>query len=197
MECSIKRFPLGQYSQTVSEAALQVRAEIGSPSDIAEIEIETVTTAIRLMAGDPDKWEPATRETADHSMPYTVAVALTYGDVADEHFDEAYLRDPELRELTRRVKVSEWEEANRRMPEAMLCRVRVTTRSGATHEHRVEYHRGHWRNPMSDAEVEAKYRRMALQRLRAARVAELAERVWRLDEARDVGDILRLTVMDS
>jgi 2-methylcitrate dehydratase len=149
------------------------------------------------MAGDAQKWEPETRETADHSMPYTVAVALTYGDVSEEHFDKAHLRDPKLRELTRRVKVSEWEEANRRMPEAMLCRVSVTTRSGATHECRVEYHRGHWRNPMSDTEVEAKYRRMALQRLPAARVDELAERVWRLDETRDVGDILRLTVTSS
>ncbi|MGH8665282.1 MAG: hypothetical protein ACREUX_13560, partial [Burkholderiales bacterium] len=88
-------------------------------------------------------------------------------------------------------------EANRRMPEAMLCRVTVTTRSGAKHESCVEYHRGHWRNPMSDAEVEAKYRRMALQRLPAARVDELAERIWRLEETRDAGDILRLTVMAS
>ncbi|MGE5523768.1 MAG: MmgE/PrpD family protein, partial [Rhodospirillaceae bacterium] len=76
MECSIKRFPLGQYSQTVVEAALELRHRIAGPQDVAEIRIETVTTAVRLMAGDRDKWHPETRETADHSMPYTVAVAL-------------------------------------------------------------------------------------------------------------------------
>jgi 2-methylcitrate dehydratase len=79
MECSIKRFPLGQYSQTVVEAALEVRRRIASVDEISGVRIETVTTAVRLMAGDPDKWEPETRETADHSMPYTVAVALLHG----------------------------------------------------------------------------------------------------------------------
>ena len=62
--------------------------------------IETGAAAVRLMAGDPDKWEPATRETADHSMPYTVAVALIHGRVAEHHFGDEYLRDPEIRALT-------------------------------------------------------------------------------------------------
>src|SRR5688572_23924279 len=93
MECSIKRFPLGQYSQTVVEAALQLRNKVTGPDEIAEVRIGTVTTAIRLMAGDPDKWEPKTRESADHSMPYTVAVALMHGAVEEQHFGERYLND--------------------------------------------------------------------------------------------------------
>lgn len=193
MQCLMKRFPLGQYSQTVAEAAIAARAQVGSIEDIAEVHVETLATAIRLMAGDPQKWEPETRETADHSMPYTVAVALAYGDITQAHFDERHLRDPKLRALTRLVKVTEWDEANRRMPEAMLCRVTVTTRSGASHACVVEYHRGHWRNPMSDAEVEAKYRRMALERLAPARADALAERIWRLESVADAGDILELT----
>src|SRR5262245_4858590 len=74
MECSIKRYPLGQYSQTVVQAALEAREKIRPGDEIAEVQIATGATAVRLMAGDPDKWEPTTRETADHSMPYTVAV---------------------------------------------------------------------------------------------------------------------------
>jgi 2-methylcitrate dehydratase len=194
MQCLMKRFPLGQYSQTVAEAAIAVRGKVASIDEIAEVHVETLATAIRLMAGDAQKWEPQTRETADHSMPYTVAVALTYGDVGDEHFNTAHIDDTRLRSLTRRVKVSEWDEANRRMPEAMLCRLTLTTRSGERHEAQVEYHRGHWRNPMSDAEVEAKYRKMALQVLAPARVDALAERIWRLEAVPDVGDILQHTI---
>ena len=194
MECSIKRFPLGQYSQTVVEAALQVRAEIGSPSDIAEIEIETVTTAIRLMAGDPDKWEPATRETADHSMPYTVAVALIYGDVEEKHFDDEYLTDPAIRTLTRRVKVRASDEADRRMPEAMLCRLTAVTKSGHRHTAVVEYHRGHYRNPMSESEVEAKFRKLADKSLSRSGADRLLQSLWRLEDVRDAGEIVRLTV---
>lgn len=83
------------------------------------------------------------------------------------------------------------------MPEAMLCRLTVTTKSGARHEARVEYHRGHWKNPMSDTEVEAKYRKLAAKVLPMQRVDELAARVWRLEALEDVGAILRLTAVDA
>jgi 2-methylcitrate dehydratase len=194
MECLMKRFPLGQYSQTVAEAAIEVRGHIASIDDIEAVHVETLQTAIRLMAGDAQKWEPETRETADHSMPYTVAVGLMHGDVGEEYFEDAYIRDPALRALTRKVKVSEWEEANRRMPQAMLCRVTVATKDGKQHEASVEYHRGHWRNPMSDAEVEAKFRKLALHVLTPAQVDALASCLWQLERLQDVGELMQLTV---
>ncbi|MES2561917.1 MAG: MmgE/PrpD family protein, partial [Pseudomonadota bacterium] len=113
------------------------------------------------MAGDIDKWEPKTRESADHSMPYTVAIALLHGDVEEKHFGEDYLRDPQVRALTQRVKVKATDEADRRMPEAMYCRMQLVTMAGATHTAIVEYHKGHWKNPMPDAQLEAKFKKLA------------------------------------
>jgi len=193
MECSVKRFPLGQYSQTVVEAALQIRERLGKTDDIAEIRIETVTTAVRLMAGDPEKWEPSTRETADHSMPYTVAVALIYGDVQEEHFAPRFLTNPAIRALARRVHVKASEDADRRMPEAMLCRMIVTTSAGESHEASVEYHKGHWKNPMSDAELESKFRRLAAAVLSRGEADRLLDALWRLETLPDCGEIVRLT----
>ena len=194
MECSIKRFPLGLYSQTVVQAALEARGKIRSVDEIAEVHIETVGTAVRLMAGDPEKWEPATRETADHSMPYTVAVALIYGTIEERHFDEEYLRDPAIRALAKRVKVEVSEEANRRMPEAMLCNLTLVTKSGTAHTAVVEYHKGHYRNPMSDTEVEAKFRKLAGNVLAPDRVDRLLEVLWKMEDVRDAGELIRLTV---
>lgn len=193
MECSIKRYPLGQYAQTVVQAAIEARGKIRSADEIAEVRIETLATAINIMAGDRDKWEPATRETADHSMPYTVAVALIYGTVEEHHFDDLYRNDPKVRALTRRVKVEVSEEANRRMPEAMLCRVTVVTRSGETHGAVVDYHKGHWKNPMSEAEVEEKFRKLAGGVLAPAQADRLLERLWKLEDAADTGEVVRLT----
>jgi 2-methylcitrate dehydratase len=193
MECSIKRFPLGQYSQTVVEAALQLRTRVQSPDDISEVSIETVTTAIRLMAGDPDKWEPKTRESADHSMPYTVAVAFVHGEVEEKHFGERYLNDPKIRALTRRVKATATAEADAGMPAAMFCRMVLVTTAGERHEAVVEYHKGHWKNPMSDAEIEAKFRKLAREVLDESRTSRLLESLWRLEELPDAGDIVRLT----
>ncbi len=193
MECSIKRFPLGQYSQTVVQAVLEAREKISNPAEIAEVRIETGATAVRLMAGDPDKWKPATRETADHSMPYTVAVALIHGTVADHHFGNEYLNDPDIRALTRRVKVEVSEEANRRMPEAMLCKLTLVTTSGAAHTSSVEYHKGHWKNPMTDGEVEAKFRGLAGNVLAAGRADRLLEALWKAETLPDAGELIRLT----
>ena len=194
MDCSIKHFPLGQYSQTVVEAALQLRDRIGNPQDIVEIRVETVSTAVRLMADDPQKWEPETRESADHSMPYTVAIAFLHGAVGEEHFEDRYLHDPAVRALTRLVKVRESDEANRRMPVAMLCEMTVVMRSGATHEAAVEYHRGHYMNPMSEAEVERKFRGLADGVLPVAQADRLLERLWTLDAADDIGEVTRMTI---
>lgn len=193
-ECLIKRFPLGQYSQTVVEAALQMREKIASPEDIAEIQIETVTTACILMADTPEKWEPPNRETADHSMPYTVAVALIHGDVQEEHFDDAHVFDPAIRALTRKIKIQPSGEADQHMPQAMRCYFKLITKSGETLSTVVDHHKGHWKNPMDDADIEKKFRTLAKKVLSDAQANHLLERLWKLEDMADAGEILRLTV---
>ena len=192
MECSIKRFPLGQYSQTVVQAALEVRQQLPDVNDIAEINIETLQTAVNIMAGDPEKWRPANRETADHSMPYTVAVALLYGEVNQDHFDEVYLANEDLLALTGKVKVNVSEEANRRAPEAMLCRLEVVTGAGQRYSAEVAYHKGHYKDPLDDSEVEAKFRSLCDGRLTPARTSALLERLWNLDKVEEMEEVLRV-----
>lgn len=194
MECLIKRFPLGQYSQTVCEAALQLREKIASPDDIAEIHIETVTTAIVLMADTPEKWEPPNRETADHSMPYTVAVALIHGDVQEEHFDDAHVFDPAIRALTRKIKIKPSAEADKHMPHAMRCYFRLVTKSGKEFSTVVDHHKGHWKNPMDDADIEKKFRTLAKKVLPVAQTDRLLQTLWQLDDIEDAGAIPALTV---
>jgi 2-methylcitrate dehydratase len=145
------------------------------------------------MAGDPDKWTPKTRESADHSMPYTVAVAFLHGDVREEHFGDHYLRNPQILALAQRVKVKATEEADRRMPEAMLCRMEVVTSGGERHEAVVEYHKGHWKNPMTETEIEAKFRTLAAEVLKPEQTDQLLKTLWKLEELDDAGDIVRLT----
>ena len=130
-------------------------------------------------------------------MPYTVAVALIHGAVAEHHFDDAYLHDPAIGALTKRVKVEVSDEANRRMPEAMLCKLTLVMKSGATHTAVVEYHKGHYRNPMSESEVEAKFRKLAANVLTPARVDRLLDKLWKLEDVADAGEIAQLTVAHS
>jgi len=134
------------------------------------------------------------RETADHSMPYTVAVALIHGRVAAHHFDDEYLHDPKILALAQRVKVEVSDEAERRMPEAMRCILKLVTTSGATHAAVVDYHKGHYKNPMSDAEIEAKFRGLAQNALKPEQTDRLLEALWEIEDVADAGEIVRLTV---
>ena len=193
-ECSIKRFPLGQYSQTVAQAALEVRELYGQPEEIAQVNISTLQTAVNIMAGDPEKWTPKNRETADHSMPYTAAVALMFGTVESRHFDDEFLKNPDLLELVSKVNVSVSNESNARAPEAMLCDFEVVTKSGDKHSVQVAYHKGHYKNPLTDNEVDTKFRSLAQEHLPAERVDALLDRLWQLEDVQNVGDLIRLTV---
>ena len=177
------------------QAALEAREKMPSVAvdDIAAVEIRTMQKAIDIMAGDGEKWDPKSRETADHSMPYTVALALTYGQVHQSHFDEQYFRDPQLLDLTNRVTVAGSEEADRRAPEAMLCELDIVTRGGERYSAEVPYHRGHYKNPMSDAEVEAKFRSLAQDLLSPGQTDALLAKLWNLEQVEDIGEVLRLT----
>ena len=192
LDCTIKRYPLGLYSQTVVEAALQARQQLSRVEDIAEVHIQTLQTAVNIMAGDAEKWHPSNRETADHSMPYTAAVALMYGSVEPHHFSPEYWQDPKLMELVQKVKVSVSEEANRRAPEAMLSIVEVVTSRGEHLTAEVPYHRGHYKNPMSDQEIETKFRTLVEDWLTTGQIDALLDRLWNLEQVGDIGEVIRM-----
>lgn len=197
MDCLIKRYPLGQYSQSVVHAALDARARVKNIDDIAEIHVSTLHTAVEMMAGDPDKWKPANRETADHSMPYTAGVALKYGAIDIKYFDDPYLHDPELLDLVSKIKCTVSEEANSREPEAMLCDMDVLLKNGQREAIRVEYHRGHPKNPMSDAEIEEKFRALAGDQMPVAQVDKLLGQLWKLEQLDDIKSLFSLTRIES
>jgi 2-methylcitrate dehydratase len=192
LDCTVKRYPLGLYSQTVVEAALQARQQLGRVEDIEEVHIQTLQTAVNIMAGDAEKWHPNNRETADHSMPYTTAVALMYGTVEPRHFSPEYWQEPKLMALVQKVKVSASEAANRRAPEAMLSIVEVVTSRGERLMAEVPYHRGHYKNPMSDQEIETKFRRLAEEWLTSKQIDALLDRLWNLEQVADIGEVVRM-----
>jgi 2-methylcitrate dehydratase len=162
-------------------------------SDIAKVTIDTLQTAINIMAGDDEKWHPTNRETADHSMPYTTAVALMYGTINEDHFNAAYLQNQDLLDLTSRVSVRVSEEANRRAPEAMLCKVEAVTHSGQRYASEVAYHKGHYKNPLTDTELEEKFSSLARNVLSSSQADALLDRLWHLEDVADMGEVLRLT----
>jgi 2-methylcitrate dehydratase len=180
--CHVKRFPSGYFSQGAIQAALDLHARLnGRPP--AAVEVGTFEFGKKVMAGDTQKWHPATRETADHSIPYVVACALARGRVNRGDLDESQLTAPDIVRLLDVLTVEVDQECAAAWPEACMNRVTVAFADGGEESATVRYYRGHAKNPMSDRELEDKFRDQAASVLTDADADALLAAIWELDEA--------------
>jgi len=181
----MKCLPVCYHGQSSVEAALQLRAQ-ANVADIEEIRVETYGAGVFMMGSDPSRWAPETRETADHSLPYCVAVALLDGAVTEASFAPPRLHAPEVKTLMRKVKVAEDRALTDLYPESAPGRVTLVMRSGQRHVAEIRYPRGHVKNPLSDARIEAKFADMSDGRLSAAQRDAALQAIWRLEALADV-----------
>jgi len=157
----IKFWPAEYHSQSAIDAALQLRDQIGDIDNIDSILIESFEAAVSIIGSEPEKWRPTSRETADHSMGYCVAVALRDGDVTRESFSDENIRDPQILGLLDKIRIVETDECNAGYPDGIPNKLIVRLKDGRTLEKKVTYPRGHAGNPMTDEEVIAKFRKLA------------------------------------
>jgi 2-methylcitrate dehydratase len=157
---SFKAYPSVIHTQGPIGLALELRQQL-APGEIESVRVTTYGEAVRRTGAEPEKWDPKTRETADHSIPYLVAAALRDGSVTPATFAPSRLTDPALRSLIARVIVVEEPGFTRRYPAESCTRVEVTTREGRRLTAETSHPKGHHQNPLTDEAVEAKFRGLA------------------------------------
>jgi 2-methylcitrate dehydratase len=189
----IKSFPCGYYMQPMITGLRDLVAEHDVDLNAIEaIEIETFEQAATILGGD-EKWSAdLTRESADHSIPYTAALAVVYGNVTPDHYERRYRTDPELHRLVQLVSVEESQAMNaaaRDKPNSTPSIVRIRTRH-RTLECRVDYAPGHAENPLSHERLRAKFRSMAGPLLTEAAIHEVNAFCNELPEHSDVDRLL-------
>ncbi len=188
----IKLWPAEYHSQSAIDAALQLRHEIGEVSKIAHIDIHTFNAAVDIIGKDPEKWHPTTRETADHSLPYCTAVALMDGDVTERQFDPSRFTDAALLALVAKIQLHRDAALNVRYPRGIPNRLTVTMADGRKLTREVEFPRGHALNPMTDVEVEQKFRRMVEPRFGKDKADRILAACWALEKLKEAGELIRL-----
>ena len=172
---SIKFVPAEYHSQSAIAAAFTLRRRIGDPSRIRHVAIATFRTAVEIIGQDPEKWRPKTRETADHSLPYCTVVALIDGEVSAAQFTPERLGDERLLELVARTTVVEDPTLSAGYPAGIPNRVSVTLDDGTTLVEEVAFPPGHDKNPLSDAQLRAKFDGL----VEPALGADRGEAIWR------------------
>jgi 2-methylcitrate dehydratase len=194
-ETYIKFWPAEYHSQSAIDAALQLRKEIGSIDKIECIDIHTFNAAVDIIGKDPEKWRPKTRETADHSLPYCTAVALMDGDVTLAQFEPARFSDQKLLDLIARIKIHRDADINKRYPAGIPNRITITLEKGKQVIKEVEFPRGHARNPMTDAEVEHKFRTMVEPRCGKKKADAILKACWDLDKVTNARELVKLLAL--
>ena len=182
------------HAQAPIAIALRLRAKV-SVEEIEAIDVRIYAMAHSEIGSEPAKWDPRTRETADHSLPYMLAVALRDGRVTPASFEPARYLDPSLRPLMNRIRVAEHPEFTRRFPQELVSEIEVITRSGQRLTERAEYPKGHVRNPMTDDDLDAKFRDLSAHLLGPAQTEAALSALWRLEEADRIGSVLDLVTL--
>jgi len=185
-QCSYKAFPTEALTHQPISAAMQVCQEHNlAAEDIAEILVETTARGADILS-DPSKYQPTTKETADHSLPYVIAAAVADGNVLPDSFSDEKLKDPRIWDLLGKIKVVADPEIDAMFPGVKRARVSITTNSGETHTAQVDHAKGSPQNPMSDEEIVSKFRANAEGVLDKARQDEIIDATWRFDELEDI-----------
>ncbi len=187
----IKRYPAQVFTQAAIEAAILLSPRVES-RDIKSVDVSTFKRAADS-ANDPHCWAPATRETADHSLPYVISAALIDGDLTPIQFDTAHLSDPTVFELMQKVAIHEDPNLSREFPSALPARLRIECYSGRVEEVEILVPFGHPNRPMDRSAVEAKFSALSTPAIGAAAAADLLNALRhfeRLDDLAPIAEIL-------
>ncbi len=184
----VKNYP----SQIHTQAPIGLALELGKKvllADIKSIHIDTYHTAASSASSEPEKWDPKTRETADHSIPFLVAAAFQEGAVTPGSFTPRLIADPAKRATMAKMTLSEDAEFTAKFPSEYNCRITVTDQAGNEHTAHTSYSKGHKKNPLDDNELEAKFRNFSAGVLSDMQCDQVLESIWTIEEATDMDDL--------
>jgi 2-methylcitrate dehydratase len=194
-ETVVKRYNAEIHSQSTLEAVLELRADGAiDPANVARVEVDVFDVAYNIIGGGEEGGKKLirTKEEADHSIPYLVAVALLDGQVLPAQFDAERIQRDDVQDLLQRVDVHSDSDLSARFPEEHGCRVRIFLRDGRMLARDKREYLGFRTRPMGWIETLDKFHQLA-DHVAGKRLADqIASSIRRLDEIRatDLGRLL-------
>jgi 2-methylcitrate dehydratase len=195
-KCGMKAFPTEALTHTPISAVLDI--VIGNdlkPEQIAKVHVRSLARAADILA-DPSKYDPRSKETADHSLPYVIAAAIVDRQVTPAQFEPDKIMDSKIREQLRKVEVVADREIEKVFPKLQRAIVTVETTDGRKLTKQLDFPKGDPRSPLTDREIEEKFDALASPVLSADRRNILKRAVWELDNLSSITDLMKLCKSD-
>ena len=192
LNCAIKPYPASGPIQSALTALFKLVKQHGITfEDVEEMYLRTYENAT-AHAAHPEAYKPETRETADHSLPYCLAVGLKEGDLGPDQFRGEKWKDPKVLNLMARIKVTTDPELAKLYPSARPADLEIRTKKGERLKARVDHPKGNPCNPMTDEEVQAKFKKLASKLMEEDQICHIIETVNNIEKVDDIGELMDL-----
>jgi 2-methylcitrate dehydratase PrpD len=155
---TFKPYPSCRWTHSAIDAILDLKARHGReivPENIEKISVYLFKKALHI-----NHPSPPTVESAQYSIPFTIAAAITDGEVWLDQISEERIKDPLILSLAKKVEMIHKSEFDQAFP-ARPAEVEIETRSGKTFRKRVDFPKGDLENPMDQEQMEEKFLRLA------------------------------------
>ena len=195
-QCGMKAFPTEALTHTPISAVLDiVKSNDLKPQQVEKVQVRSLARAADILS-DPSKYDPRSKETADHSLPYVIAAAIADRQVTPVQFEMKKIMDPTIRAQLKKVEVVADPEIEKVFPALQRVIVNLTTTDGRTFTKQLDYPKGDPRNPLSDAEVEEKFAALAEGVLSEGTQKKLKQAIWNLEKVGSVSKLMALMKAD-
>jgi 2-methylcitrate dehydratase len=196
-QCGMKAFPTEALTHAPISAVLDLIREHNLNADrVGKVRIRSLARAADILA-DPSKYDPRTKETADHSLPYVIAAALVDRQVTPLQFTPEKIMDPQIRAQLQKIEVVADPEIEKVFPALQRVVVNLWTTDGREFRKELDYPKGDPRNPLSDHELEEKFTALAEPLLPHAAQERIKEAVWNLEKLTSVTELMEMTVAEK
>jgi len=190
-QCGMKAYPTEALTHTPISAVLDlVHQHDLKPEHVDKIHIRSLARAADILA-DPTKYDPRTKETADHSLPYVIAAALADRQVTPLQFMPGKIMDSTIRAQLKKIEVAADPEIEKAFPALQRVIVSIRTTDGREFTRQLDYPKGDPRNPLSDREVEEKFEALAEPVLSQVARRRVIDAVWSLEKLASVSELMQ------
>jgi 2-methylcitrate dehydratase len=191
-QCGMKFFPTEALTHAPISATLDLVHEHDlKPEKVEKVTIRSLARAADILS-DASKYDPHTKETADHSLPYVIAAALVDRQVTPAQFTMQKIMDPAVRAQLKKVVVVADPEIEKVFPALQRVVVTIRTTDGKEFTKQLDYPKGDPRNPLTDREIEEKFAALAGRVMGKAAQKKVRDAVWNLEKLDTVGGLMKL-----
>jgi 2-methylcitrate dehydratase len=195
-KAKIKYWPVAHAMQSAIWAGIELRKQV-SVDQLASIDVQTFWHAWHESGSEPAKWNPTTKETADHSLPYLLSWTLRHGGITQDAFlPQSYL-DPSIRPLMNLITVRVDDGIEKEMPRVVRMKLTARDRFGKSYEVNIVNPPGHEENPLSADDLAAKFIRQCEPSLGRQKATAALEHWQNIEAARDLNAALDTVTIEG